>query len=219
MSIYGIMACCKNKGIGKDNKLPWKLNEDLKRFQKLTTGNGKNCIIMGRKTWESIKFLKGRDHLILSKNISIEYKNEKNIVKSFPNINDILNYIIERNYEQSWVIGGEQILKHFLELNLIDRLHLTFLNEKYDCDVFMPSIPSNYFQTKYQLLNEKTESGKEVYIIIFHRIKKGMKVKYDYNIWTVEVIHFEDYPNVYFTIKNTEGNEKQTVKEKIKLIL
>lgn len=219
MSIYGIMACCKNKGIGKDNKLPWKLNEDLKRFQKLTTGNGKNCIIMGRKTWESIKFLKGRDHLILSKNISIEYKNEKNIVKSFPNINDILNYIIERNYEQSWVIGGEQILKQFLELNLLDRLHLTVINEYYDCNVFMPAIPSNYFQTKYQLLNEKTESGKEVYMIIFHRIKKGMKVKYDYNIWTVEVIHFEDYPNVYFTIKDTEGNEKQTVKEKIKLIL
>jgi hypothetical protein len=33
------------------------------------------------------------------------------------------------------------------------------------------------------------------------------------------VIHFEDYPNVYFTIKDTEGNEKQTVKDKIKLIL
>jgi len=116
MSIYGIMACCKNKGIGKDNKLPWKLNEDLKRFQKLTTGNGKNCIIMGRKTWESIKFLKGRDHLILSKNISIEYKNGKNIVKSFSTINDVLKFIKEKEYEQSWVIGGENILKQFLRI-------------------------------------------------------------------------------------------------------
>ena len=219
MPIYGIMACCINKGIGKGNKLPWNLKEDLIRFKKLTKGEGNNCIIMGRKTWESIKFLKDRDHLILSKNINVEYKNGNNIIKSFSNINDILNYIRERNYEQSWVIGGEQILKQFLELNLIDRLHLTFLNEKYDCDVFMPSIPSNYFQTKYQLLNEKTESGKEVYMIIFYRIKKGMKVKYDYNIWTVEVIHFEDYPNVYFTIKDKDGNEKQTVREKLKLIL
>jgi len=56
-------------------------------------------------------------------------------------------------------------------------------------------------------------------MIIFHRIKKGMKVKYDYNIWTVEVIHFEDYPNVYFTIKDKDGNEKQTIREKLKLIL
>ena len=121
MSIYGIMACCKNKGIGKDNKLPWKLNEDLKRFQKLTTGKGKNCIIMGRKTWESIKFLKGRDHLILSKNVSIEYKNEKNIVKSFSTINDVLKFIKEKQYEQSWVIGGENILKQFLELKEVNK--------------------------------------------------------------------------------------------------
>ena len=219
MSIYGIMACCKNKGIGKDNKLPWKLNEDLKRFQKLTTGNGKNCIIMGRKTWESIKFLKGRDHLILSKNISIEYKNGKNIVKSFSTINDVLKFIKEKEYEQSWVIGGENILKQFLELNLLDRLHLTFINEYYDCDVFMPKMPSNYFQTQSQILSEKTDSGKEVFLLIFHRAKAGMKVKYNFNIWNIVMIHYEDYPNIYFTIKDTEGNEKQTIKEKITLIL
>ena len=219
MAIYGIMACCINKGIGKNNKLPWNLKEDLKRFQKLTTGNGNNCIIMGRQTWESIKFLKGRYHLILSTTINLDYKQDNNIIKSFQNINDVLKYIKERNYKESWLIGGEKILKQFLELNLLERLHLTFLNENHECDVFMPKIPSNYFQTKYQLLNEKTELGNDVYMIIFHRIKKGMKVKYDYNIWTVEVIHFEDYPNVYFTIKDKDGNEKQTVREKLKLIL
>lgn len=111
MSIYGIMACCINKGIGKDNKLPWKLNEDLKRFQKITTGEGNNCIIMGRKTWDSIKFLKGRDHLILSNYLKIEYKQDNNIVKSFSNINNIINFIKEKNYDQSWVIGGEENIK------------------------------------------------------------------------------------------------------------
>jgi len=219
MAIYGIMACCINKGIGKDNKLPWKLKEDLKRFQELTTGQGNNCIIMGRQTWESIRFLKGRDHLILSTTIQLDYKQDNNVVKSFQNINDILKYIKERKYYQSWVIGGEKILKQFLELNLIDILYLTFLNEQYECDVFMPKIPCNYFQTSYQLLNEKTETGKEVYMIIFNRIIKGMKVLYEYNIWTIEMIHFEDYPNVYFTIKDSDGNEKQTIREKLKLIL
>ena len=219
MSIYGIMACCKNRGIGYNNTLPWKLNEDLKRFRKITIGNGNNCIIMGRKTWESIKFLKDRDHLILSKNLNVEYKNNKNIIKSFSTINDILKYVKERKYEQSWVIGGESILKQFLELNIIDRLHLTFINEYYDCDVFLPKIPENYFQTKNQILSEKTESGKEVFMVLFHRAKTGMKVKYDFNIWNIEMIHYEDYPNIYFTIKDKDGNEKQTVKEKIKLIL
>ena len=174
---------------------------------------------MGRQTWESIRFLKGRDHLILSTTIQLDYKQDNNVVKSFQNINDILKYIKERKYYQSWVIGGEKILKQFLELNLIDILYLTFLNEQYECDVFMPKIPCNYFQTSYQLLNEKTETGKEVYMIIFNRIIKGMKVLYEYNIWTIEMIHFEDYPNVYFTIKDSDGNEKQTIREKLKLIL
>jgi len=219
MSIYGIMACCKNRGIGKDNKLPWKINEDLKRFQKITTGNGNNCIIMGRNTWDSIKFLKGRDHLILSKHLNIDYKNDKNIVKSFSTITDVLKYIKERKYEESWVIGGENILKQFLELNLIDRLDLTFINEIYNCDVFLPKIPSNYFQTQNYLFSEKTATGKNVVLLTFHRAKTGMKIEYNNNIWNIVLIHFEDYPNIYFTIKDNHGNEKQTVKEKIKLIL
>ena len=36
MLINGIVAMDKNRGIGINNKLPWKLPEDLKRFQKLT---------------------------------------------------------------------------------------------------------------------------------------------------------------------------------------
>ena len=46
-----IVAMSVNRVIGKDNKLPWHLPEDLRWFKKLTTGN---VIIMGRKTFESI---------------------------------------------------------------------------------------------------------------------------------------------------------------------
>ena len=46
-----IVAMSLNRVIGKDNKLPWHLPEDLRWFKKLTIGN---VIIMGRKTWESI---------------------------------------------------------------------------------------------------------------------------------------------------------------------
>lgn len=37
--------------IGRDNALPWHLPEDLAHFKALTSGH---CIIMGRKTFESI---------------------------------------------------------------------------------------------------------------------------------------------------------------------
>jgi|UniRef100_A0A6C0CKR3 dihydrofolate reductase len=218
MVFNGIMACCKNKGIGKNNTLPWKLKEDLIRFKKITIGNGNNCIIMGSKTWDSIKFLKGRDHLILSSKLNMEYNINENVIKSFSSINDLKKYVNERNYDKSWVIGGSNILKQFLELNLIDMLYVTFLNEDYSCDVFLPEIPVNYFQTKFQLLNEKTENGENVFIVIFKQIKKGMHVEYENNKWIIENIHFEDYPNIYFTIKDMNGREKQTIKEKLKLL-
>ena len=77
MLINGIVAMDKNKGIGINNQLPWKLKEDLQRFQKFTTGKGNNAIIMGKNTWNSIKTLKNRDHLILSSSINLEYINKK----------------------------------------------------------------------------------------------------------------------------------------------
>lgn len=41
----------ENGVIGNDNKIPWNLSSDLKRFAKLTTGH---TLIVGRKTHESI---------------------------------------------------------------------------------------------------------------------------------------------------------------------
>jgi dihydrofolate reductase len=46
-----IVACAKSRVIGVNNSLPWHLPEDLAHFKRLTTGH---CIIMGRKTYESI---------------------------------------------------------------------------------------------------------------------------------------------------------------------
>jgi dihydrofolate reductase len=46
-----IAAVAQNGVIGVDNRLPWRLPDDLRRFRALTIGHS---IIMGRKTWESI---------------------------------------------------------------------------------------------------------------------------------------------------------------------
>ena len=52
MKIHLIWAQDSNGGIGINNELPWHISEDLKNFKSLT----KNfAIIMGRKTWDSLK--------------------------------------------------------------------------------------------------------------------------------------------------------------------
>ena len=71
-----ILACDINNGIGKNNKLPWKIKEDMEYFKTKTTYSEypdyKNVVIMGYNTWISIpnKFrpLKGRINIIITKN-------------------------------------------------------------------------------------------------------------------------------------------------------
>lgn len=65
MSVKLIYACSLNNVIGKDDKLPWNIPEDLKRFARLTKGS---YVIMGRKTWESLpnQKLPGREPVVIT---------------------------------------------------------------------------------------------------------------------------------------------------------
>ena len=219
MLINGIVAMDNNKGIGKNNNLPWNLKSDLNRFQRITTGNGNNALIIGKNTWNSIKFLKCRDHLILSTTLNLDYKQDENIVKSFKTIYDILDFIKVKKYDTVWVIGGSEIYKKCLQMNLINELHITLINDKYDCDTFFPDIPENYSIIKTQQLPDITNNRKHVYSIIYKQLKEGDSVYHNNNIYTILKIHYDNFPELYFTIKDINGKEKQTVSSKIKLQL
>lgn len=78
MSVKLIVAMCKNNGIGFDNKIPWRISEDMSYFSKKTSGDysvdgiKKNAVIMGRNTWESLpkkyKPLPNRFNIVLTRN-------------------------------------------------------------------------------------------------------------------------------------------------------
>ena len=60
-----IAAVSEDNGLGLDNKLVWHIPRDLKHFKDLTHGH---CIIMGRKTFESLpKALPNRKNIVLSR--------------------------------------------------------------------------------------------------------------------------------------------------------
>lgn len=65
--IVSIIAAVSDNGIiGRDNALPWRLSEDLKRFKTITMGKP---MIMGRKTYESIgRPLPGRTNIVVTRN-------------------------------------------------------------------------------------------------------------------------------------------------------
>ena len=102
-----IVAKSKNGVIGVDNKLPWNLPEDLKRFKELTTNN---VVIMGRKTFESLgKPLPKRTTIIITRNLN--YKVEGCIV-----VNSLENAIIEaREDDNPYILGGGEIYRQALD--------------------------------------------------------------------------------------------------------
>jgi dihydrofolate reductase len=64
--VYLLAAVASNGIIGANGQLPWRLPEDLKHFKRLTMGHP---IVMGRKTWESLKGpLPGRDNIVVTRN-------------------------------------------------------------------------------------------------------------------------------------------------------
>lgn len=131
MKVSAIAAMSSNRVIGKDNKLPWKIPEDMKRFRTITSGNP---VIMGRKTYESIgKPLPGRQNIILS--TQTDYKVEGALV--FQGINQALAYC-ENNFEDKevFIIGGEQIYTHGMKY--VRKIYLTIVNQEFEGDAFFP---------------------------------------------------------------------------------
>ena len=67
-----IAAVAEDNGLGLDNKLVWHIPRDLKHFKDLTHGH---CIIMGRKTFESLpKALPHRKNIVLSRRKDVTYE-------------------------------------------------------------------------------------------------------------------------------------------------
>ena len=121
-----ILACDINNGIGKNNELPWKIKEDLKHFQNITSytqfPTEKNVVIMGYKTWKSIgKPLKNRINIVISKNHSIDESEYVKQVRKIENVYKSLNSF--SNIYKVFVIGGAQIYRYFLPH--VDTIYLT----------------------------------------------------------------------------------------------
>lgn len=127
-----IVAKAKNNIIGKDNKMLWKLPDDLKRFKERTTGH---TIIMGRKTFESLgRVLPNRKHIILCNDMEMDIDNEN--VEILDDISKLDKYI--NSDEENFVIGGATIYK--LLMPYVNKLYITKINQDFEGDVYFPEI-------------------------------------------------------------------------------
>ena len=123
-----IVATSKNKVIGNNNELIWKLSSDLKRFKELTTGHP---VVMGRKTYESIgKPLPNRRNIIITRNLEYEV-NGCEVVSSLEEALLITN-------NDCFIIGGGEIYNQSIEL--ADRIYLTLVHKEFEGDTRFPEL-------------------------------------------------------------------------------
>ena len=136
MKVSLIAAVDKNYGIGKGNKLPWHIPEDLKYFKKMNTGKPE---VMGRKTFESIGFpLPKRKNIVLTRDKTWQADG----VEVVHSVDEALQKV--GKVDEVMILGGGEIYKLFLDN--ADRLYLTEVATEVDADAFFPSFDKNTWQ-------------------------------------------------------------------------
>ena len=136
-----IAAVSINNVIGNNNKLIWKLSNDLKRFKNLTTNHS---VIMGRKTFESLPNpLPDRDNIVITRDTNYSKPN----IQVCSSIEDAIN--LTKTDTQPFIIGGGEIYSQ--TINIVDKIELTRVHEEFDGDAYFPEIPLDIFE----LINEE----------------------------------------------------------------
>ena len=131
-----IAALAQNRVIGIENRLPWKLPEDLAHFKALTLGHP---ILMGRKTFESLgRPLPGRRNIVITRNVDYQPVGCETAT-SIPEAIDLCPQA-----EEVFFIGGAELYKQVLPL--VDRLYLTEVQVQAHGDAWFPEYDSSAFR-------------------------------------------------------------------------
>lgn len=118
----------RNGVIGRDNRLPWRLPDDLKYFKQVTTGNP---VIMGRRTYQSIgKPLPGRKNIVVTRNPGFE-ANGCTVVHSLAQA-----WKAAAGAEEACVIGGTSLFEESLPFAGV--IHLTEVEAEVEGDTYFP---------------------------------------------------------------------------------
>ena len=138
MIISQIAAMSRNRVIGRNNKLPWHMPDDLAYFFRLTKGHH---IIMGRRNYEANgKALPGRVNLIVTRNQ--DYRAPGCIVVH--SVQEALDYTEKQSEKEAFIVGGGAI--YTATLPLADRIYLTLIDAYVDGDTFFPVLDPEQWQ-------------------------------------------------------------------------
>ena len=128
MRVSLIVAMAKNRVIGANGAIPWRLPNELQLFKRVTMGHH---IIMGRKTWESIgRLLPGRTSVIVTRQHGY-------IVEGAVVTHTLTDALAACGTDsEAFVIGGGELFREALPI--VQRIYLTTVDATPAGDTLMP---------------------------------------------------------------------------------
>ena len=130
-----IVAYSKNRAIGKDGQIPWRIKGEQKRFRELTTGN---VVIMGRKSYEEIgRPLPNRYTIVVSNTKKFEAEN----CTTVGSLKEALE--IADKSKNIYISGGAGLYREAIDI--VDKMFITEIDAVVDGDTFFPEFEEKDF--------------------------------------------------------------------------
>ena len=140
MIVSIIVAMDENGGIGIENRLPWRLLDDLRNFKQLTMGHH---IIIGRKTYESVgRPLPGRTNIVVTRNP--EFRAQGCLIAH--SLAEALTLAQERGEDEVFICGGASLYAQALQD--ADHIYLTRAHAQIRADAFFPQFDETGWEEK-----------------------------------------------------------------------
>lgn len=149
--LVAIWAQDRNGLIGKNNRLPWHLPNDL-RFFKETTLN--HTLVMGRKTFEGMggRPLPNRQTIVLTRDQN--YQAAK--VTIMHSLAEVLDYA-KKNSEITFIAGGSAIYQEFLPY--CQKIYRTVIEADFEGDAYFPTVDWDQWQLAKTTIGQQDDKN------------------------------------------------------------
>lgn len=142
MKVALMAARSRNDCIGRDNHLPWYLPGDLQYFKQVTQGKP---VIMGRRTWESLKgALPKRLNIVITRQVEYRAEGAKVVASLDDAVSSATQWSREQAVDEIVVIGGAEIFR--AALPDADRVYMTEVQAEIDGDTFFPKLATDQWR-------------------------------------------------------------------------
>jgi len=164
MIISLIAALAENRVIGKGNRIPWHIKDDLIHFKQLTLHH---TVIMGRTTFDSLlgyyknsgRPLPERNHVIVSRDATYMIDLPGCFIAH--SVDEALQQAVKMENKavgqggEVFVSGGASLFEQTIDK--ADRLHLTLVHAQFEGDTYFPDYSK--FTKVIGKEDKKTEDG------------------------------------------------------------